>query len=41
MNKAGLARAKAGLEVLGARFERDKVDPKGEPPTSAPVADLA
>jgi hypothetical protein len=32
---AGLARAKAGLEMLGAGFERQEMDALAEPPASA------
>jgi hypothetical protein len=37
---AGLARAIAGLEVLGARFERQNLDSKGKPKESGPEASL-
>ena len=38
---AGLARAIAGLEVLGARFEGENLDSKGKPEESRPEASLA
>ena len=37
---AGLAGAIAGLEVLGARFERQNLDTKGKPEESGPEARL-
>jgi hypothetical protein len=38
---AGLARAVAGLEVLGARFEGQNLDSKGKPEESGSEASLA
>lgn len=38
---AGLTRAEARLEVLGARFERENLDAKGKPEESGSKARLA
>lgn len=41
IGNAGLAGAKAELEVLGARFERQNLDAKGKPEESSSEAGLA